>query len=142
MLYLCAAQSFPTPMEEPKKVLRAQYLGSMQVNQATGMEVLNEAIEHIVTNTPINQWRNVNVAVAPSMISILTPNVSKETSTSTKLIKMQSTIHNIVIFSGRQAHHRMSSTLPVIPRYRPQRKAMCFHYAYRTGLVHRTRLQL
>ena len=74
-------------MEEPKKVLRAQYLGSMQVNQATGMEVLNEAIEHIVTNTPINQWRNVNVAVAPSMISILTPNVSKETSTSTKLIK-------------------------------------------------------
>jgi len=48
----------------------------MQVNQATGMEVLNEAIEHIVTNTPINQWRNVNVAVAPSMISILTPNVS------------------------------------------------------------------
>lgn len=63
-------------MEEPKKVLRAQYLGSMQVNQATGMEVLNEAIEHIVTNTPINQWRNVNVAVAPSMISILTPNVS------------------------------------------------------------------
>lgn len=64
-------------MEEPKKVLRAQYLGSMQVTQATGMEVLNEAIEHIVANTPINQWRNVNVAVAPSMISILTPNVSK-----------------------------------------------------------------
>ncbi|EZA52093.1 Amyloid beta A4 precursor protein-binding family B member [Ooceraea biroi] len=70
-------QSFPTPMEEPKKVLRAQYLGSMQVNQATGMEVLNEAIEHIVANTPINQWRNVNVAVAPSMISILTPNEDK-----------------------------------------------------------------
>lgn len=63
-------------MEEPKKVLRAQYLGSMQVSQATGMEVLNDAIDHIVTNTPINQWRNVNVAVAPSMISILTPNVS------------------------------------------------------------------
>nr|XP_012218960.1 PREDICTED: amyloid beta A4 precursor protein-binding family B member 2-like isoform X1 [Linepithema humile]XP_012218961.1 PREDICTED: amyloid beta A4 precursor protein-binding family B member 2-like isoform X1 [Linepithema humile] len=70
-------QSFPTPMEEPKKVLRAQYLGSMQVTQATGMEVLNEAIEHIVTNTPINQWRNVNVAVAPSMISIHTPNDDK-----------------------------------------------------------------
>ncbi|XP_017884316.1 protein Fe65 homolog isoform X3 [Ceratina calcarata] len=70
-------QSFPTPMEEPKKVLRAQYLGSMQVTQATGMEVLNDAIDHIVTNTPINQWRNVNVAVAPSMISILTPNEEK-----------------------------------------------------------------
>lgn len=63
-------------MEEPKKVLRAQYLGSMQVTAATGMDVLNDAIDHMVTNTPINQWRNVNVAVAPSMISILTPNVS------------------------------------------------------------------
>ncbi|CAG5103793.1 Similar to feh-1: Protein Fe65 homolog (Caenorhabditis elegans) [Cotesia congregata] len=71
------AQSFPTPMEEPKKVLRAQYLGSMQVTAATGMEVLNDAIDHMVTNTPINQWRNVNVAVAPSMISILTPNDEK-----------------------------------------------------------------
>ncbi|XP_033224042.1 protein Fe65 homolog isoform X2 [Belonocnema kinseyi] len=70
-------QSFPTPMEEPKKVLRAQYLGSMQVTQATGMEVLNNAIDHTVTNTPLSQWRNVNVAVAPSMISILTPNDDK-----------------------------------------------------------------
>ena len=62
-------------MEEPKKVLRAQYLGSMQVSQATGMEVLNDAIEQLVANTPLNQWRNVNVAVAPSMISIHTPTV-------------------------------------------------------------------
>lgn len=64
-------------------MLRAQYLGSMQVSQATGMEVLNDAIDHIVTNTPINQWRNVNVAVAPSMISILTPNVSGSMSNDT-----------------------------------------------------------
>ncbi|XP_014205013.1 protein Fe65 homolog isoform X2 [Copidosoma floridanum] len=70
-------QSFPTPMEEPKKVLRAQYLGSIQVSQATGMDVLNDAIEQVATNTPINQWRNVNVAIAPSMISILTPNEDK-----------------------------------------------------------------
>lgn len=62
-------------MEEPKKILLAQYLGSMQVAQATGMEVLNDAIDQIATNTPVNQWRNVNVAVAPSMISIITPNV-------------------------------------------------------------------
>lgn len=83
-------------MEEPKKVLRAQYLGSMQVNQATGMEVLNEAIEHIVTNTPINQWRNVNVAVAPSMISILTPNVSilKISTSEHRKIKAISIIYN------------------------------------------------
>lgn len=29
-------------MEEPKKVLKAQYLGSTEVNQPTGMEVLNK----------------------------------------------------------------------------------------------------
>ncbi|XP_078047710.1 amyloid beta precursor protein binding family B member 1 isoform X3 [Augochlora pura] len=67
-------QSFPTPMEEPKKVLQAQYLGSIRVSQATGMKVLNDAIDQCVVMTPINEWRNVKVAVAPSMISILTPN--------------------------------------------------------------------
>lgn len=71
------AQSFPTPMEEPKKVLRAQYLGCLQVNQATGMEVLNEAIDRVVTNIPQDQWQAVNVAVAPSMISILQPSDDK-----------------------------------------------------------------
>ncbi|KAK9693438.1 Phosphotyrosine interaction domain (PTB/PID) [Popillia japonica] len=66
-------QSFPTPMEEPKKILRAQYLGSLQVTQATGMEVLNDAIERLVTTIPQDQWQSVNVAVAPSMITIQQP---------------------------------------------------------------------
>ncbi|KAL3266605.1 hypothetical protein HHI36_010769 [Cryptolaemus montrouzieri] len=62
--------SFPTPMEEPKKILRAQYLGSTQVPQATGMDVLNEAIDRLVAAVPQDQWQYVNVAVAPSMITI------------------------------------------------------------------------
>nr|CAD7402202.1 unnamed protein product [Timema cristinae] len=66
-------QSFPTPMEEPKKVLRAQYLGSTQVGQATGMDILNDAIDHMASLLPQDKWRHVNVAVAPSMISILHP---------------------------------------------------------------------
>jgi amyloid beta (A4) precursor protein-binding family B protein 2 (Fe65-like) len=61
-------------MEEPKKVLRAQYLGTTQVSQATGMEVLNEAIDRLVSTVPPEQWQCVNVAVAPSMISIQNPN--------------------------------------------------------------------
>lgn len=65
-----SAQSFPTPMEEPKKVLKAQYLGSTEVNQPTGMDVLNTAIETALHDTKPEQWENVNVAVAPSMISI------------------------------------------------------------------------
>lgn len=57
-------------MEEPKKVLKAQYLGMTEVNQPTGMEVLNTAIETTLCETKREQWENVNVAVAPSMISI------------------------------------------------------------------------
>ncbi|KAB0798918.1 hypothetical protein PPYR_06798 [Photinus pyralis] len=70
-------QSFPTPMEEPKKVLRAQYLGNTQVTQATGMEILNEAIDRMVSLVPQEEWQSVNVAVAPSMISIQQPNDDK-----------------------------------------------------------------
>ncbi|KAK6637371.1 hypothetical protein RUM44_007787 [Polyplax serrata] len=62
-------QSFPTPMEEPKKILKAQYLGSCQVNKATGMDVLNDAIDQL-SRTPQDSWINVSIAVAPSMISI------------------------------------------------------------------------
>jgi amyloid beta (A4) precursor protein-binding family B protein 2 (Fe65-like) len=69
------AQSFPTPMEEPKKVLRAQYLGSTQVSRATGMDILNDAIDRLISTVPTNKWHSVNVAVAPSMISILNPSV-------------------------------------------------------------------
>ncbi|XP_055707039.1 protein Fe65 homolog isoform X1 [Phlebotomus papatasi] len=63
-------QSFPTPMEEPKKVLKAQYLGSQEVNQATGMDILNSAIESVLQQTNPESWEKVNVSVAPSMISI------------------------------------------------------------------------
>lgn len=67
-------------MEEPKKVLKAQYLGSAEVSQPTGMEVLNVAIETALNNAKPEHWENVNVAVAPSMISIHSSGVrDKET---------------------------------------------------------------
>ncbi|XP_055694424.1 protein Fe65 homolog isoform X2 [Lutzomyia longipalpis] len=65
-------QSFPTPMEEPKKILKAQYMGSQEVNQATGMEVLNNAIEYVLQHTNPETCEHVNVSVAPSMISVHT----------------------------------------------------------------------
>lgn len=65
-----AAQSFPTPMEEPKKVLKAQYLGASEVSQPTGIDVLNGAIDAALSANQPDQWEHVNVAVAPSMISI------------------------------------------------------------------------
>ncbi|XP_050508540.1 protein Fe65 homolog isoform X2 [Diabrotica virgifera virgifera] len=68
------SQSFPTPMEEPKKILRAQYLGSTQVSAATGMDILNESIDRLVAAVPREQWQPVNISIAPSMISIHHPN--------------------------------------------------------------------
>lgn len=63
-------------MEEPKKVLRAQYLGSTQVTQASGMDILNDAIDKMVKSIDKEQWESVNVVVAPSMITIEQSSVS------------------------------------------------------------------
>ena len=56
-------------MEEPKKVVRAEYVGSLQVCRPSGMDVLNSAIENAVTDNP-GPWDSVSVAVAPSTITI------------------------------------------------------------------------
>lgn len=63
-------------MEEPKKILRAHYLGCTQVITAIGMETLNESIDRLVASTPQDQWQPVNISIAPSMITIHHPNVS------------------------------------------------------------------
>ncbi|KAL1505805.1 hypothetical protein ABEB36_005282 [Hypothenemus hampei] len=65
--------SFPTPMEEPKKILRAQYLGCIQVSQATGMDALNDAIDRLATSVTTDKWQPVNISIAPSMISVHHP---------------------------------------------------------------------
>lgn len=70
------AQYFPTPMEEPKKVLKVYYLGSTDVDKATGVETLNNAIEKLSSNLAKADYKYVNVAVAPSTITISDPNVS------------------------------------------------------------------
>ncbi|XP_018573705.1 protein Fe65 homolog isoform X2 [Anoplophora glabripennis] len=67
------SQSFPTPMEEPKKILRAEYLGCTQVSSATGMDTINESIDKLITSIPQNQWQPVNISIAPSMITIHHP---------------------------------------------------------------------
>lgn len=63
-------------MEEPKKVLRAQYLGSTEVQHAVGMTVLNDAIEKIVLEAAPDNWSNVNVSISPSVIAIRPAGVS------------------------------------------------------------------
>ncbi|CAL4071158.1 unnamed protein product, partial [Meganyctiphanes norvegica] len=66
---LIPAQSFPTPMEEPKKVMRVEYVGMIQVDKPGGMEVINQAIEDVTASNP-GPWKSVTVAVAPSTVTI------------------------------------------------------------------------
>lgn len=57
-------------MEEPKKVIVAQYLGNIEVAKASGIDVLNDAIDQLMNTVPKSQWKSVNIAIAPSMITI------------------------------------------------------------------------
>jgi amyloid beta (A4) precursor protein-binding family B protein 2 (Fe65-like) len=65
-------------MEEPKKVLKAQYIGSVEVPHATGMDTLNDAIDKVTATAAPSAWENVNVSVAPSMISVNVANVRRK----------------------------------------------------------------
>ena len=64
------SETFPTPMEEPRKVIKAWYLGCMQVNSPGGMEVINAAINHMIESTDKDDWSTVSVSVAPSTVSV------------------------------------------------------------------------
>lgn len=41
---------FPKPMDEPKKTIHCRYLGNIQVNKPSGIDVLNVGIEKIYSN--------------------------------------------------------------------------------------------
>ncbi|KAH8025643.1 hypothetical protein HPB51_010727 [Rhipicephalus microplus] len=58
------------PMEEPRKVLRALYLGSMPVAAASGIDLLNGAIDTLLDRVPRAHWLPVQVAVAPSTVTV------------------------------------------------------------------------
>ena len=81
------SETFPTPMEEPRKVIKAWYLGCLQVRRNClffinpsnmivqvaspgGMEVINTAINDMIENTDKDDWSTVSVAVAPSTVSV------------------------------------------------------------------------
>lgn len=40
-------ESFPTPMEEPRKVMRALFLGAVQVDKPCGIDVIHGAIDQV-----------------------------------------------------------------------------------------------
>lgn len=65
-----ASENLSTPIEEPKKVIRCHFLGVTQVPKATGIEILNEAVDRLVSQVRPERWILSDVAIAPSTISI------------------------------------------------------------------------
>ncbi|XP_059080131.1 protein Fe65 homolog [Tigriopus californicus] len=65
-----APESFPTPMEEPRKVMKALLLGNVQVNKPCGIDIIHSAINQMLDTIPRSEWKPVSVAVAPSTVTI------------------------------------------------------------------------
>ncbi|CAG5131290.1 unnamed protein product [Candidula unifasciata] len=61
---------FPTPMEEPRKVMKCHYLGCQEVTRPTGRDTLNDAIQHKYYTVPPEKWKFVTIGIAPSTITI------------------------------------------------------------------------
>ncbi|XP_076446997.1 amyloid beta precursor protein binding family B member 2-like [Babylonia areolata] len=62
--------TFPTPMEEPRKIIRCHYLGCHEVSRPTGMDIVNESVDWMYYGVAPERWTFVNVAIAPSTITI------------------------------------------------------------------------
>ena len=129
-----AGQSFPTPMEEPRKVLKAQYIGSLPVYRPSGMDVLNDAIDQMMNQVPRDQWRDVNVSVAPSVVTITDTDVSQ-------LFDFRLGQFHFLLFSiGRGEDHRgIPRPFSVLLGHRTRRGDMRFHRPYSQRHFHRPR---
>ncbi len=52
------------------QVLKAFFLGTLQVDKPCGIDVVHAAINHLADSVPRAEWRSSTVAVAPSTITI------------------------------------------------------------------------
>ena len=127
-IFFTLGQSFPTPMEEPRKVLKAQYIGSLQVRRPSGMDTLNDAIDQIISQVPPDQWRDVNVAVAPSVVTITDLEVIASAFTAFPL-----SILTHIFFHSQgwwKDHRGIARPLSFLPRHRSGSGELRFHRPY------------
>lgn len=64
----------PVPIDEVKKVIRCYFIGVTQVPKATGIDVLNEAVDRLVSQVKQERWLLCDVAIALSTITIYEAN--------------------------------------------------------------------
>ena len=121
-------------MEEPRKVLKAQYIGSLPVYRPSGMDVLNDAIDQMMNQVPRDQWRDVNVSVAPSVVTITDTDVSQ-------LFDFRpGQFHSLLFSTGRGEDHRgIPRPFSVLLGHRTRRGDMRFHRPYSQRHFHRPR---
>ncbi|KAF7636373.1 hypothetical protein Mgra_00004155 [Meloidogyne graminicola] len=60
----------PSPIEEQKKIIRCHFIGVTQVPRATGIEMLNEAVDRLLKEVRKERWTFVDVHISPSTIII------------------------------------------------------------------------
>uniref|UniRef100_A0A914LXT3 PID domain-containing protein n=1 Tax=Meloidogyne incognita TaxID=6306 RepID=A0A914LXT3_MELIC len=60
----------PSPIEEQKKIIRCHFIGVTQVPRATGIEMLNEAVDRLLKEVRKERWTLVDVHISPSVIAI------------------------------------------------------------------------
>ncbi|CAD5222379.1 unnamed protein product [Bursaphelenchus xylophilus] len=59
-----------TPIDEVQKVIRCHFIGVTEVPRATGIEILNDAVDRLVRQVPTDKWILSDVSIALSNITI------------------------------------------------------------------------
>ncbi|XP_011913259.1 PREDICTED: amyloid beta A4 precursor protein-binding family B member 2 isoform X7 [Cercocebus atys] len=62
---------FPTPKTELVQKFHVQYLGMLPVDKPVGMDILNSAIENLMTSSNKEDWLSVNMNVADATVTVI-----------------------------------------------------------------------
>ncbi|KAI6215450.1 hypothetical protein M3Y94_00386400 [Aphelenchoides besseyi] len=62
--------SMAAPIDEVRRVIRCHFIGVTQVPRATGIDILNDAVDRLVSQVKKERWLLADVAIALSTITI------------------------------------------------------------------------
>eukprot|EP00074_Homo_sapiens_P087816 XP_016863638.1 amyloid-beta A4 precursor protein-binding family B member 2 isoform X5 [Homo sapiens] len=69
---------FPTPKTELVQKFHVQYLGMLPVDKPVGMDILNSAIENLMTSSNKEDWLSVNMNVADATVTVISEKNEEE----------------------------------------------------------------